>query len=77
MTRETHSPADDIVYDLVSIQYHALQAAQTYDAYVQDAEGHDDVRSFFEECARQDAERAKKCHELLGQLTASGGLSGS
>jgi hypothetical protein len=74
---EQHSPADDIVYDLVSIQYHALKAAQTYDAYVQDAEGHDDVRAFFEECARQDAERAKKCHELLGQLTASGGLSGS
>lgn len=72
-----HSPADDIVYDLVSIQYHALQAAQTYDAYVQDAEGHDDVRAFFKECAQQDAERAKKCHELLGQLTASGGLSGS
>jgi hypothetical protein len=74
---EQHSPADDIVYDLVSIQYHALKAAQTYDAYVQDAEGHDDVRAFFEQCAQQDAERAKKCHELLGQLTASGGLSGS
>jgi hypothetical protein len=25
-----HTPADDIVFDLVSIQYHALQAAQTY-----------------------------------------------
>jgi hypothetical protein len=74
---DQHSPADDIVYDLVSIQYHALKAAQTYDAYVQDAEGHDDVRAFFEQCAQQDAERAKKCHELLGQLTASGGLSGS
>ena len=70
-----HSPADDIVYNLVSVQYHALQAAQSYDSYVQDAEGHDDVQAFFKQCAEQDAERAKTCHRLLGQLTASGGLS--
>ena len=70
-----HSPADDIVYNLVSVQYHALKAAQAYDSYVQDAEGHDDVREFFQQCAQQDAERAKKCHELLGQLTGTGGLS--
>ncbi len=48
-----HSPADDIVYDLVSVQYHALQAAKAYDSYVADADGHTDVRSFFEECARR------------------------
>jgi hypothetical protein len=70
-----HSPADDIVYNLVSVQYHALKAAQAYDSYVQDAEGHDDVQSFFQQCAEQDAERANKCHELLGQLTGDGGLS--
>jgi hypothetical protein len=73
----THSPADDIVYNLVSVQYHALKATQAYDAYIDDAEGHDDVQSFFKECARQDAERAMKCHELLGQLTSGSGLSRS
>ncbi|HVM28447.1 MAG TPA: acyl carrier protein [Mycobacteriales bacterium] len=72
-----HSPADDIVYNLVSVQYHALKAAQAYDSYVQDAEGHDDVQAFFQQCAQQDADRAKKCHELLAQLTGSGGLSSS
>ncbi len=72
-----HSPADDIVYNLVSVQYHALKAAQAYDSYVADAEGHDDVQSFFRTCAKQDAERAQKCHELLGQLTSGGGLSAS
>jgi hypothetical protein len=72
-----HSPADDIVYDLVSVQYHALQAAQSYDSYVADAEGHDDVQAFFRQCAEQDAERARTCHQLLGQLTAGGGLSPS
>jgi hypothetical protein len=71
-----HSPADDIVFDLVSVQYHALKAAQAYDQYVQDAEGHDDVRAFFEQCAQQDAERAQRCHDLLRSLTA-GGLQGS
>ena len=35
----THSPSDDIIYNLVSVQYHALKAAQAYDSYVQDAEG--------------------------------------
>jgi hypothetical protein len=73
-----HTTADDIVYDLVSIQYHALQGAQTYDKYLKDAEGHDDVRQFFEECARQDGERAERCHDLLRQLTGGGtGISGT
>ena len=66
-----HTPADDIVYDLVTVQYHALTAAQATDKYLQDAEGHDDVRAFFEEVARQDAERARRAHQLLGQLTSS------
>lgn len=72
-----HSPADDIVFDLISIQYHALKAAQAYDQYVEDAHDHEDVRQFIEEVAAQDAERAKRCHEFLGQLTSRGGLSGS
>lgn len=70
-----HTPADDIVYDLVSIQYHALQAAQTYDKYIEDAHEHEDVADFVRQCAEQDAARAQKCHELLGSLTgAKGGI---
>lgn len=72
-----HSPADDIVYNLVSVQYHALKAAQAYDSYVQDAEGHDDVQAFFRQCAEQDAQRAQTCHQMLGALTSEGGLSPS
>jgi hypothetical protein len=70
-----HTPADDIVYDLVTIQYHALKAAEAIDKYLKDAEGHDDVRAFFEEIARQDADRALRAHQFLGQLTSSTGLS--
>jgi hypothetical protein len=64
-----HTPADDIFYDLVAIQYHALKGAQVYAKYAQDAEGHDDVRGFIDEVRRQDSERAQRAHELLGQLT--------
>jgi hypothetical protein len=66
-----HSPADDIVYDLVSIQYHALQGATLYDQYLRDAEGHEDVQEFIREVQRQDAERAMRCHQLLGQITGA------
>jgi hypothetical protein len=69
-----HTPADDIVYDLVTIQYHALKAAEAVDKYLQDAEGHEDVRAFFEEVARQDAQRAVRAHELLRTLTKDGGI---
>jgi hypothetical protein len=72
-----HTPADDIVYDLVSIQYHALKAAQTTDRYVQDAEGHEEIRAFFEQVAQQDAERAQRCHELIGRLVPFNHLSGA
>jgi hypothetical protein len=72
-----HTTADDIVYDLVSVQYHALKAAQTYDRYIKDAEGHDDVQSFFRQCAEQDGARAAQCHELLKMLTADSGLEGA
>ena len=67
-----HTPADDIVYDLVSIQYHALQAAQLYDQYIEDAEDHRDVADFIRECQEQDAQRAVRCHELLKDLTKDG-----
>jgi hypothetical protein len=71
---ESHSPADDIVYDLVSIQYHALKATQVYAKYTADAEGHEDVAAFIEECRQQDAARARRTHELLGKLTAQHGI---
>jgi rubrerythrin len=74
----THTTADDIVYNLISIQYHALKGAQVYDGYAEDArrEGHEDVARFIDQCAREDGERAKRCHELLYELTKDSGLAG-
>jgi hypothetical protein len=67
---ESHSPTDDIVYDLVSIQYHALKGAQVYDRYAEDAADHADVAAFIQKCRQEDAARAQRTHELLGKLTA-------
>ena len=69
-----HTVADDIVFDLISIQYHALKAAEVYDKFIEDAHSseHEDVAAFIRQCKDQDQQRAVRCHELLGQLTRSG-----
>jgi hypothetical protein len=69
-----HTVADDIVYDLISIQYHALKGAEVYDRYLQDAHSseHEDVSQFIRECKEQDEQRAVRAHDLLGQLTRAG-----
>jgi hypothetical protein len=69
-----HTPADDIVYDLVSIQYHALQGAETYDRYIDDAHEHEDVVEFIRQVKEEDGRRAVRCHELLAELTKKGGI---
>ncbi len=68
-----HTPADDIVYDLVSIQFHALKGAEVYDKYIEDAHEHEDVVQFIKEVKDQDAQRAIRCHELLRDLTKERG----
>jgi len=65
-----HTPADDIFYDLVAVQYHALKGAQLYDKFAQDAAEHEDVRAFISQIKEQDAQRAQRAHELLGKLTS-------
>ena len=42
---------DDVTFDLISVQYHALKAGHDYGQYVRDAKnaGKDDIASFFEE----------------------------
>jgi hypothetical protein len=69
-----HTVADDIVYDLISIQYHALKAAEVYDKFLEDAHSreHEDVAEFIRQCKDEDQQRAIRCHELLAQLTRSG-----
>lgn len=67
---DIHAVTDDLIYDLVSVQYHALNGSQLYDKFKDDAQGHDDVTSFFDDCAKADADRAEQCHRLIAQLTS-------
>jgi hypothetical protein len=72
-----HTVADDIVYDLISIQYHALKAAALYDRFLGDvdhAAQHQQVAEFIRQCKQQDEQRAMRCHDLLGELTGRGGI---
>jgi hypothetical protein len=71
-----HTVADDIVYDLISVQYHALKGAEVYDRYLQDthSQEHEDVSEFIRQCKEQDEQRALRAHELLGQLTRGHGI---
>ncbi|MDQ1686172.1 MAG: hypothetical protein QOC82_2909 [Frankiaceae bacterium] len=71
---QSGSPASNLVYDLVSIQFHALKGAQVYDQYLQDASGNDKVAKFIEQVKNEDAKRAQTCHELLTELTKDGGI---
>jgi hypothetical protein len=71
---------DDVTYDLISVQYHALKAGHDYGQYVRDAENaqQDDIAEFFRDVMQQDSERAHRCHEFLARLggtdnTAPGG----
>lgn len=64
-----HTPADNIFYDLVSIEYHALKGSQLYDQFMRDAAEHEDVRRFIEQVKQEDNQRAIRCHELIQKLT--------
>jgi rubrerythrin len=67
----------DVVYDLISVQYHALKGGHDYGQYVRDAEnaGHTKIAEFFRQVMREDSERARRCHEFLTELsnTEAGG----
>ena len=60
----------DVMFDLISVQYHSLKAGHDYGQYVRDAENANlqDVASFFREVMEVDSQRAKRCHQLLGRL---------
>jgi rubrerythrin len=56
-------------YNLVSILYHALQGAETYDTYISDAESVSDqeLAQFFRQVQEEERRRAARAKELLGR----------
>jgi hypothetical protein len=63
----------DVVYDLVSVQYHSLKAGHDYGQYVRDAENANkkEIAEFFRTVMDQDSERAARCHEFLAELSGT------
>ncbi len=71
-TGATRAGTKDITYDLVSVLYHALQGGATYNKYVADAEaeGDSDLVKFFEDCKKEEMNRASRCEVLLSRQLA-------
>lgn len=70
MTNETgNTGTGDVTYNLVSILYHALQGAETYDQYIKDAQegGDQDLAQFFREVKEQNMQRAERAKQFLGR----------
>ncbi|HEX8454244.1 MAG TPA: hypothetical protein VF710_06610 [Longimicrobium sp.] len=59
----------DVTYNLVSILFHALQGAETYDQFVRDAEqsGDEDLAQFFRTVKEEDERRANQAKQILGR----------
>jgi rubrerythrin len=55
----------DPTYNLVSILYHALQGAETYEQYANDAGSDQDLANFFREVQQQEKQRADRAKQLL------------
>jgi hypothetical protein len=73
-TSQGNTGTGDVTYNLVSILYHALQAAETHDQYIRDAEesGDRDLAAFFREVKEEGTRCADRAKELLARrLTAS------
>jgi rubrerythrin len=68
-TGEKVTGVRDEHYNLVSILYHSLQGAETYDTYISDAEGAGDqeLAQFFREVQEEERRRAARAKELLGR----------
>lgn len=62
----------NLFYDLVSIQYHALKGQEVYSKFIQDAQGKQEIVTFFEQVREQDIQRARQCHQLLQTLQGAG-----
>jgi rubrerythrin len=59
----------DTTYNLLSVAYHALQGAETYAMYLDDAEeaGDQELVEFLNEVMEQEMERANRAKDLLAK----------
>ncbi|MFN6566438.1 hypothetical protein A6770_29470 [Nostoc minutum NIES-26] len=72
MNGDRTTGTSDELYDLVSVLYHALEGAATYEIYSQDAEenGDTELSEFFREIQQQECQWAERAKELLAHRLA-------
>ena len=72
----TATGVSNVSFNLVSILYHALQSAQTYDTYIRDAEQHGDTNlaQFLRQIQMEDRNRAQYAMQLLAQRASQGAM---
>ncbi|HEX8181486.1 MAG TPA: hypothetical protein VF525_18235 [Pyrinomonadaceae bacterium] len=69
MPASVNTGTQDVTYNLLSVIYHALQGAETYEQYISDAEekGQPEVAQFFREVRDENTKRAERGKQLLAQ----------
>ena len=67
--RATGTP--NTIYDLSSVQFHALEGGASYDAYIEDAEreGDEELTEFFRQVQEEDRDRASEARMLIAART--------
>ncbi|HYP02415.1 MAG TPA: hypothetical protein VER76_19650 [Pyrinomonadaceae bacterium] len=67
MTTKSNTGTQDTIYNLLSIIYHALQGAETYEMYINDAEqnGDTELAQYFRDVRDQNVKRAERGKQLL------------
>ena len=67
MTTKANTGTNDTTYNLLSIIYHALQGAETYEMYINDAEqtGDTELAQYFRDVRDENTKRAERGKQLL------------
>jgi hypothetical protein len=67
---------DNQYYDLVSVLYHTMLAAQTLADYIRDAQqaGNQELAQFFQGIKQQQDQWAEQAKQLLAKLTSPSGV---
>jgi rubrerythrin len=69
MPATANTGTQDVTYNLLSVIYHALQGAETYEQYINDAEGQGDpeLAQFFRDVRDENTKRAERGKQLLAR----------
>jgi hypothetical protein len=72
MAGEQQTGTKDTTYNLISVMYHALQAAETIGGYLGDAEGDQELTACFDKAIEENREIAERCKKLLASRLSEG-----